>query len=51
MPTRGEARVDMWPVPEPANGALAGLLSLEGWLMPWLSFPFGVGLVAVLERP
>jgi SAM-dependent methyltransferase len=51
LPPQREVRVDMWPVPDPINAALAWLLSLEGKWIPWLSFPFGVGLVAVLERP
>ena len=46
----GEARVDMFPMPEPINTLLAKLLTLEGLLMRWIAFPFGVSLVAVLER-
>lgn len=46
----GEARVDMFPMPEPINTLLAALLALEGLLMRWISFPFGISLVAVLER-
>jgi SAM-dependent methyltransferase len=46
----GQARIDMFPVPEPINTLLARLLVLEGRLMRWVSFPCGVSLVAVLER-
>ena len=49
-PRRGEPRMDMFPVPEPFNAALAGLLALEGRLMQWVRLPLGVSLVAVLER-
>jgi SAM-dependent methyltransferase len=47
---RREARIDIWPMPEPLNGGLVSLLSLEGWLMRWIEFPLGVSMVAVLER-
>jgi SAM-dependent methyltransferase len=50
LPRRGEPRLDMFPVPEPFNSVLAGLLALEGWLMQWVRLPWGVSLVAVLER-
>jgi len=53
-PPRGrseEPRIDMFPMPEPANSALAGLLAFEGRLMArGIRFPAGVSLVAVLER-
>ena len=49
-PQRGESRMDMFPMPEPFSTMLAGLLALEGWLMRWVRLPFGVSLVAVLER-
>jgi SAM-dependent methyltransferase len=49
-PRRGEPHLDMFPVPEPFNTALAGLLALEGRLMQWVRLPLGVSLVAVLER-
>jgi SAM-dependent methyltransferase len=48
-PPGGEPRIDMFPMPEPINTVLAGLLALEGWLMTWTSLPVGVSLVAVLE--
>jgi len=50
LPRRGKAHLDMFPVPEPFNSVLAGLLALEGWLMRWVKLPWGVSLVAVLER-
>jgi SAM-dependent methyltransferase len=52
LPASGEPRIDMFPVPEPLNSALAGLLALEGRLMArvGMRFPAGVSLVAVLER-
>lgn len=50
LPPRGEPHLDMFPVPDPFNTALAGLLALEGWLMQWVGLPFGVSLVAVLEE-
>lgn len=50
LPRCGEAHLDMFPLPEPFNNALAGLLALEGRLMQWVSLPWGVSLVAVLER-
>jgi SAM-dependent methyltransferase len=46
---RGEPRIDMFPMPEPINTALARLLALEGRLMAWTSLPVGVSLIAVLE--
>jgi SAM-dependent methyltransferase len=46
---KGTARVDMFPMPEPLNSWLASLLSLEGQIMNWISLPFGVSIVAVLE--
>jgi SAM-dependent methyltransferase len=48
----GEPRIDMFPMPEPLNSALAALLALEGRLMaqPGIRFPAGVSLVAVLGR-
>lgn len=49
LPRTGEPHMDMFPVPEPFNTALAWLLALEGWLMQWTRFPFGVSLIAVLE--
>jgi SAM-dependent methyltransferase len=51
IPSSGPPRVDMFPMPEPINTLLASLLMLEGQLMRWLHFPFGVSLVAVLEAP
>jgi ubiquinone/menaquinone biosynthesis C-methylase UbiE len=50
--TKGEPRIDMFPMPEPANSALAGLLAFEGRLMAGhgVRLPIGVSLVAVLER-
>lgn len=45
---RGTPRVDMFPVPEPLNTWLTHLLNLEGRLMNWICFPFGVSIVAVL---
>ena len=48
-PTGGEPRIDMFPMPEPINTVLAGLLALEGWLMTWTRLSVGVSLVAVLE--
>lgn len=50
QPPRSNPRVDMFPVPEPFNTALACLLAFEGWLMQWIALPVGVSLVAVLER-
>ena len=52
LPASGEPRIDMFPVPEPVNSALTGLLALEGRLMarPGIRFPAGVSLVAVLAR-
>jgi SAM-dependent methyltransferase len=52
LPPGGEPRIDMFPMPEPVNSALAGLLALEGRLMARqrVRFPVGVSLVAVLER-
>ncbi len=49
LPPRGEAHLDMFPVPEPLNSLLAGLLALEGQLMRWAPLPVGVSLVAILE--
>jgi ubiquinone/menaquinone biosynthesis C-methylase UbiE len=48
MVRQGTPRVDMFPVPEPLNSWLACLLDLEGLLMNWIRFPFGVSIVAVL---
>jgi SAM-dependent methyltransferase len=48
-PPGDEPRIDMFPMPEPINTALAGLLALEGWLMAWTRLPVGVSLVAILE--
>ncbi len=50
LPRHSEAHLDMFPVPEPFNKALVGLLALEGGLMQWVRLPWGVSLVAVLER-
>lgn len=50
FPRDGEPHMDMFPMPEPFNTMLTNLLALEGWLMQWLRLPFGVSLVAVLER-
>ena len=50
MPPSGDPHMDMFSMPEPFNSALARLLALEGWLMQWAQLPFGVSLVAVLER-
>lgn len=50
LPRRGGPHMDMFPVSEPFATVLTGLLALEGRLMRWLKFPFGVSLVMVLER-
>ncbi len=50
LPPRGAPHLDMFPLPEPFNMALASLLAFEGWLMQWIELPIGVSLVAVLER-
>ena len=47
---RREPHLDMFPLPEPFSTILTNLLALEGRLMQWTRFPFGVSLVAVLER-
>jgi SAM-dependent methyltransferase len=49
-PPSAVPRIDMFPVPEPINTVLSGLLAFEGWLMRWTRLPAGVSLVAVLER-
>ena len=50
IPSPGPPQIDMYPMPEPVNTALAWLLALEGRMMRWMRFPVGVSLVAVLER-
>jgi len=50
FPQGGESHMDMFPMPEPFNTMLTSLLALEGWLMQWVGLPFGVSLVAILER-
>jgi SAM-dependent methyltransferase len=50
IPAPGPPRIDMYPMPEPINSALAWLLALEGRMMHWMRFPLGVSLVAVLEE-
>jgi SAM-dependent methyltransferase len=50
LPAHEESHLDMFPLPEPFNTGLAWLLAFEGWLMQWVALPFGVSIVAVLER-
>lgn len=48
-PSVDEPRIDIFPMPPRANAWLARLLTWEGRLMRWVSFPCGVSIVAVLE--
>ncbi len=50
FPQGDDPHLDMFPMPEPFNTMLTSLLALEGWLMRWVGLPFGVSLVAILER-
>jgi len=47
---RSQPHQDMFPVAEPFNTVLAGVLATEGRMMRWASLPCGVSIVMVLGR-
>lgn len=46
-----EARSAVQPVPAPLNAVLKGLLQAEAWWLRRWSFPFGVSLLCLAQKP